>query len=131
MKILSIVSFVLLFLYPEPCDTGYLADLNSKINNLSSTEIKTFFENFNDECPNNVEYAEFRNEMLFKITEKYPQITVKELNQIKAEPKKIVIREFSKSLLDFDFKKIIKSIKNSTGNEKLKSEIIIAISQNK
>ena len=113
------------------CNAKELASIEKKINNLKYEDICSFFTSIDKECKNNVEFSEYHNELLFKITNLYPAYVLKSISKLDNSKKLLIMDEYSSNILDFridDLKKKLDSIK---GFEKIKKDIYNSLEANR
>ncbi len=112
----------------KECNIQFLSYLDRNESSLTTEEIFTFTTLFNnDSCELNVEFIEYRNEVLLEIVEKYPKLFVSTLSKISMLTKKKILTELSQPLLDVNIDNIIKKINGVKNHTEIKNEINAAL----
>jgi len=60
----------------KKCDIEILKEVEKDLKNLTSDQLVNFLSTFDESCNNNVEFAEWSNELLFQVVAKYPKQTI-------------------------------------------------------
>lgn len=126
LTILTLTATTLFGQVIEKCDGEILLRTRERIGRLKQNEIRDFLLTFGQECKNNVEYAEWSNELLFSLLDKQTALTLK---TIEKEERKIEINEIFNVLNApindlIDIKKILAKVDNVKMNKRLKNRII-------
>jgi hypothetical protein len=114
----------------DSCDIKLLVSLESRITDLSNTDIHDFIETIDASCQYNVEFHEFYNELLFKITQRYPKDMLTNLSKTDNDQRQLILKEYSENTLDADIKSLIAAVKSIKGFDGLKKDIIKSVKKN-
>jgi len=111
------------------CNIEIVLETNENIDNISEDLMLRFLKTFGAECKNNVEFSEFSNETLFKVTQTEPELfcTVIQNNKDQIDLEIIIsaLKSPLHDLIDLDL--TIDKIANTKTSHSLKSKLILAI----
>jgi len=105
------------FGYHRKCDIEILKEVEKDLKNLTSDQLVNFLSTFDESCNNNVEFAEWSNELLFQVVAKYPKQTI----------------EIAKISKDINFKAILTELESPVNDmlepQQLKEKILAVVIQ--
>jgi len=123
--LLLTVVFKINVLPNETCDIDKLSSISENIQDIDSSEVREFLSLFSITCNDNIEFSEFRNEILFEILEKRPSFILSELLLCDSLTLKNLLHEIENPISDeFSIEKIYCSIKGIKLKNKQKNIIL-------
>lgn len=113
----------------KKCDDSVLSQINANMSKLTSSEIRMFLAVFDVSCKNNVEFSEFRDELLFRALEMHTKkvllILEKEYPEIQL---KSILSELESPVTDAaDLTDLIQKVEKVKASEQLKKQVIDAL----
>ncbi|QEE50217.1 hypothetical protein FUA48_11695 [Flavobacterium alkalisoli] len=114
----------------QPCDLEFLVHLENETN-LTDYEVFEFLESFSGtECQNNVEYSEYRSEVLLLQLNTRTSVFLNKLDKVSPQARSAVLKELSSPVIDIDMPALAKKVGNTNAAPKTKSEVIAALLKN-
>jgi len=89
--------------------------------------VEDFLCTFDKACYSNIEYAEWSNEMLFKVIDKATILFFDVLTNGQVENKDILLEEIKSPIKDYDYQKIYNKIKSVDTSQELKNLYLNAL----
>jgi len=110
------------------CSVKNLAIVQNHLDSLNEEDIQLLLCTFDESCANNVEFAQFSNEMLFEVLQKRPALLTAEISQNKANINlPIILTELESPIHDgFDVREIMNSI-STLDDSAVKGQILDAL----
>ena len=118
MKILLAIPLLLITtgLYSQECpkcDTGILIRISHTMDELNYDDVKKFACTFDPKCKNNVEFAEWSNDLLFKVMENDINILNLAIHDLGYDQLLVICDEIANPIKDYNLAVIYQKVKNS------------------
>lgn len=110
----------------QKCDGAVIEYTQARAGKLTKKEMKNFLLTFGKECDNNVEFAEFSNEVLFLVLNRQTRLTLKTIEKEEKQLELEAIRDdLSYPISDIiPLKEILNKVKKVKMESRLKSLIV-------
>lgn len=105
------------------CDLDLCKIIDTFSANISTNNINCFIESLNNKCKDNVEFSEFSNSILFKISYKQADEILNALDKDNIDTA-YILDIYRNPLLDYDIDSLISIFEQSKINSRFKTQII-------
>ena len=82
-------------------------------------------------CNNNVEFSEMYDETIYSLLLKNPELFLKEIESKSHSSQELIFKKISSPLLDYDYDKIINTVKSLNTSKQFSKELIEALEKAK
>lgn len=113
---------------PEtPCDLDLVAATDSLMERLTDAQIGQFLAAFQKECNSDVGFAEYGNEVLFKVLKRYPEQTLAVLATAPGLDLPYLLKHLRNPLSDVDIPALTQRLLTISGHDKVKGQVVDAL----
>ena len=109
------------------CDIEKVKTVHENIDNLTYEMVENFLLTFDSSCETNIEFSQWSNEMLYKLFEKDPDLTLKVLEQSNLNNIETLLDEIKNPIKETDYQKIYDKILRTEKRSQLQEKILKSI----
>jgi hypothetical protein len=111
----------------EKCDIEKVKTVHENIDNLTFKMVEDFLCTFDHSCETNIEFSQWSNEMLYKVLDKEPELTIKVLDQSQLYNFEILLDEIENPIHDFDYQNIYEKVSEVKTENDFKQKVLKSI----
>ncbi len=109
------------------CDIEKVKTVHDNFDNLTFKMVNDFLCTFDNSCETNIEYSQWSNEILYKVLDKEPELTIKVLDQSQLDNIEILLDEIESPIHDFDYQKIYEKVLEVKTEKDFKQKVLKSI----
>ncbi len=109
------------------CNILVIKYTEAHLDKLLYPDLYRFLYTFSKDCSKNIEYAEYSNEILFKVLEKYPEQLIRCMSKEKGLNLDYILSELSTPILDLNGNVIYERVQSALGDKLIKEKVLDAL----